>query len=144
MIVLVCGGRDFKNAQAINDVLDSLRPRPSVIITGGCKTGADYLASSWGHMTGCVVANFGANWSRYGRAAGPMRNQAMLDVCRIDLVVAFPGSKGTEDMVRRARRAGVPIHGGVPGKVPQATVLMQQTDLDQVPINYDWQSWEPE
>lgn len=44
-----------------------------------------------------------------GKAAGPIRNQRMLDEGKPDLVVAFPGGRGTADMVRRAKAAGVPV-----------------------------------
>ena len=44
-----------------------------------------------------------------GRSAGPIRNQAMLDEGRPDLVVAFPGHHGTADIVRRARAAGIKV-----------------------------------
>ena len=47
-----------------------------------------------------------ADWTKHGKAAGPIRNQKMLDECP-DLVVAFPGGKGTADMVRRAMKAGI-------------------------------------
>lgn len=50
-----------------------------------------------------------ANWLKYGRMAGAMRNQQMLDEEEVDLVVAFPGGKGTADMVRRARAAGIEV-----------------------------------
>lgn len=43
------------------------------------------------------------------RAAGPIRDQEMLDKGKPDLVVAFLGNRGTADMVRRAREAGVPV-----------------------------------
>jgi hypothetical protein len=50
-----------------------------------------------------------AQWKKHGRAAGPIRNQRMLDEGKPDLVVAFPGGRGTADMIRRAERAGVPV-----------------------------------
>jgi hypothetical protein len=46
---------------------------------------------------------------KHGRAARPIRNQRMLDEGKPDLVVAFPGGRGTTDMIRRAERAGVPV-----------------------------------
>jgi hypothetical protein len=49
-----------------------------------------------------------ADWS-IGRKAGPIRNQRMLDEHAPDLVVAFPGGRGTADMVRRARKSGVEV-----------------------------------
>ena len=49
-------------------------------------------------------------WDEIGKKAGPLRNQRMLDEGKPDLVVAFPGSGGTKDMVRRAVKAGVSVH----------------------------------
>jgi hypothetical protein len=51
-----------------------------------------------------------ADWNTHGRAAGPIRNQRMLDEVKPELVVAFPGGRGTADMVRRAREAGVNVY----------------------------------
>ena len=48
-----------------------------------------------------------ADWDGLGRKAGPIRNQRMLDDGKPDLGIAFPGGRGTADMVRRAREAGV-------------------------------------
>ncbi len=50
-------------------------------------------------------------WDEIGKKAVPLRNQRMLDEGNPDLVVAFPGGGGTKDMVRRAVKARVPIHG---------------------------------
>lgn len=50
-----------------------------------------------------------ADWVRLGRAAGPVRNQLMIEQGKPDLVVAFPGNFGTADCVRRAKAAGVPV-----------------------------------
>lgn len=50
-----------------------------------------------------------ADWDGLGRKAGPIRNQRMLDEGKPDLVVAFPGDKGTADMVRRARTASLEV-----------------------------------
>jgi hypothetical protein len=52
---------------------------------------------------------FPADWERHGRKAGPIRNRTMLAVGKPDLVVAFPGRRGTEHMVAIARNANVPI-----------------------------------
>jgi hypothetical protein len=75
---------------------------------GGAR-GADALAKDWA-MTQPDIVRFEckADWKRYGPAAGPIRNQRMLDWSP-DLVVAFAGGKGTTDTVRRARAAGVEV-----------------------------------
>lgn len=55
------------------------------------------------------VRAFPADWHRDGKAAGPIRNRRMLLEGMPDLVVAFPGGRGTADMVRRARAAGIEV-----------------------------------
>jgi len=106
--VLVCGGRNFDDAGLLERVLNDLDERPRLIIEGGAQ-GADRWARSWARMRGIEVQTFEAQWARDGRAAGPIRNQAMLINGRPDLVVAFPGGRGTADMVRRAKAAGVRV-----------------------------------
>jgi len=111
MRVLVCGGRDFSDRTLLKATLDHLAP--SVVISGGAR-GADALAAEWAEATGWNVGGvhleeFPADWTAHGKAAGPIRNQQMLDEGKPDLVVAFPGGRGTADMVRRARAAGVEV-----------------------------------
>lgn len=104
--ILVCGGRDFNDAALLEQTLNDLEPR--LIIEGGAR-GADALARSYAMLHGVELQSYPAMWDRDGKAAGPIRNQAMLINGRPDLVIAFPGGRGTADMVRRARAAGVPV-----------------------------------
>lgn len=78
------------------------------MIAGGAR-GADTMARHLAHAWNVRFRAFAADWKTHGRAAGPIRNQRMLDEGKPDLVVAFPGGRGTADMVRRARAAGVPV-----------------------------------
>ena len=87
--------------------LDAFRSTRGVtIIISGCARGADTLGIEWAEARGIEVGRFPADWDTHGRAAGPIRNQRMLDEGKPDLVVAFPGGRGTADMVRRARARG--------------------------------------
>lgn len=109
--VLVCGGRDFNDRELVFAELDRLNERSAIlcIIEGGAR-GADYLAAQWSAKRELSEhARFSADWALYGKAAGPIRNQRMLDEGKPDLVVAFPGGTGTADMVRRATAAGIEI-----------------------------------
>ena len=106
MRVLVCGGRDYSERKPLWDAL--YRLEPTVIIEGGAR-GADMLAAEWAHHTGAKLRTFPANWIDEGRAAGPLRNQRMLEQGKPDLVLACPGGRGTADMVRRAKAAGVEV-----------------------------------
>lgn len=113
MRVLVCGGRDYNDADAVWDALDSLFRQSKhdcmEVIQGGA-TGADELARVWCLHHSVPYDNYPANWKQHGRAAGPLRNQRMIDDGKPDLVLAFPGGKGTADMVRRATAAGIKVN----------------------------------
>lgn len=106
--VLVCGGRDYCDLPTVNAFLDGITPRPTMIIHGGAR-GADECAWRWACRSCVPDEAYPADWKTHGRAAGPIRNQRMLDEGKPDLVVAFPGGRGTADMVRRAKAAGVKV-----------------------------------
>lgn len=110
MRVLVCGGRDFGGASLVWRALNRLDAdsRIELVIEGGAK-GADAAAAAWARENGRPLATYPACWSAYGRKAGPMRNEKMLVDARPDLVLAFPGGRGTADMLRRARQRGVRV-----------------------------------
>jgi hypothetical protein len=82
---------------------------PSVSICHGMADGVDTHADTWAVVNWCPVVGYKADWDKYHKAAGGIRNQLMLDEFKPQLVIAFPGpnSKGTWDMVRRAGKAGV-------------------------------------
>lgn len=108
---LVCGGRDFADAAVFNGAMsDLLRLKgcPKHVVHGGAR-GADAMAEEWAHRMALYVTAVEADWRKHGNAAGPIRNQEMLDKHKPSLVVAFPGGRGTADMVRRAREAGIDV-----------------------------------
>jgi hypothetical protein len=107
MRVLVCGGRGFDDVARVFWALDELGPVSALI--HGCARGADTLAARWAVSRGVEEHRFPANWSRDGKAAGPIRNAQMLREGKPDLVVAFPGGRGTADMVAKAKAAGVHV-----------------------------------
>ena len=106
MKILVCGGRHYEDRAAVERILTALDP--DEVVTGGA-TGVDFWAYNWARNTGLIRHVYPANWDRHGRAAGPIRNQVMLDREEPDLVVVFPGGRGTADMARKAEEAGVKI-----------------------------------
>lgn len=102
--ILVCGGRDYNDYARVAEVLGSLVI--GRIIHGGAR-GADSTADFYARRNKIPVSVFRADWSK-GRGAGFERNQRMLEE-NPDMVVAFPGGRGTADMVMRAERAGVEV-----------------------------------
>jgi hypothetical protein len=106
--VLVCGGRSFNDEARLFAVLDSYdNERDFTVLIEGAARGADTLARKWAEAKKIPVLPFPADWKRHGRAAGPIRNERMLREGKPDLVIAFPGGKGTAHMVSLARHAGV-------------------------------------
>jgi hypothetical protein len=124
--ILVCGGRMYGRIadDCPPDRLNAERERagrermllyrtlrdsgPTLLLHGGAS-GADHFASNWADFEGVKSQVFPADWAEHGRAAGPIRNQRMLDEGKPDLVIAFPGGRGTADMVRRAKAAGIKV-----------------------------------
>lgn len=117
LIVLVCGSRDWTDASYIEGVLGFLEERHTLTVIEGGAVGADRTAGRWAakaRQRGVGWVRFPADWGQFGRSAGPIRNQQMLDYGP-HLVLAFKDGfdwgmrrGGTEDMVRRATAAGVP------------------------------------
>ena len=113
MRILVCGGRDYSDYDRIKEVLKPYGE--DVILIHGDAHGADRYAGRVGRELGWWVWPCPANWDNQGRSAGALRNQAMLESSNPDLVVAFPGGVGTDDMVYRATAAGVMVQRILPG-----------------------------
>lgn len=108
--VLVCGGRDFADRRAVFGALEALNTERGIgCIIHGAARGADSLAGDWATANGVLAECHPADWEAHGKAAGPIRNASMLESSKPDLVVAFPGGRGTADMVARARAAGVEV-----------------------------------
>ena len=112
-LIIVCGGRDYANVGAVTAALDYLRAKSGVRgVVHGAARGADSLAGQWARLRGIDETAFPADWSE-GPSAGPKRNARMLawllDCPAPHGVVAFPGGRGTADMVKRARSAGVGV-----------------------------------
>jgi hypothetical protein len=110
MKILVCGGRDYADFDRLCTVLDGLDELAKIelVIHGGAR-GADELAGRWAAKHQRQTRVFPADWNAHGKAAGPIRNRQMLKEGAPDLVVAFPGGRGTADMIRVAKSAGVRV-----------------------------------
>lgn len=111
MRVLVCGSRTWSDRDLIMKELSKL-PKDTVIIEGEAR-GADSLAASVAEELGFAIMRFPADWDRYGKRAGWLRNQQMLTEGNPDRVIAFTDdlqkSIGTNNMVTLSRRAQKPV-----------------------------------
>lgn len=108
MKAIVCGGRDYSDLEYLETTLNHCKKwwNLTTIITGGAK-GADSLAHMWAIKTGLITEVYPADWS-IGRSAGMIRNRDMLNQ-KPDVVIAFQGGRGTENMITISREAGIPV-----------------------------------
>lgn len=118
MKVLVTGSRNWTDEERIRADLEKL-PSDTILVEGDAP-GADKISGKVGREIGFEVRAYPALWGQYGRAAGPKRNQQMLDEehpdkdgIHIDKALAYhedPGlGSGTKDMVKRLKRAAIPV-----------------------------------
>lgn len=109
--LIVAGSRSFADEGRLFADLDRLLARQMEIdgveiVCGGCPSGADALAERYARSRGLPLLVFPAQWAAFGRAAGPIRNDAM--AAYGDALVAYWDglSPGTESMIKCARRYG--------------------------------------
>jgi hypothetical protein len=110
VIVVVTGSRTWTDRRLIAQRLAGL-PAGSIVIHGGAA-GADRIAHAEARRLDLESIPVPAQWRRYGKPAGMIRNAAMLDTYGPELVLAFraPGhSPGTDGMIDLARRRGIPV-----------------------------------
>lgn len=102
-----------------------IRPEEIGLLVEGGASGFDRWAGIWAEANGVPHRMEPALWddidrpgaiirtrrdgSKYDAGAGPARNQRIIDKWKPSRLIAFPGGKGTQDMVKRARAAGLRI-----------------------------------
>lgn len=110
MRVIICGSRGFMDYGLLCEKMDYyVSECEEIEVISGRARGADSLGERWARERGLAVRVFPADWERYGRSAGIRRNAVMAGVA--DGVVAFwdGRSRGTADMIRRARACGLRV-----------------------------------
>lgn len=112
--VIICGGRHFDNYACLEETMDELLNNFDLdfdnieIVSGHCS-GADQLGEKYAENNNILCSIFPAQWKKYGRAAGPIRNSEMISYASesdFPIVVAFvsPNAKGTNDTVKKAEK----------------------------------------
>lgn len=113
--VIVCGGRDFSDKELCFENLDRiLADYDDVAIVSGHAGGADLLGEEYAAHKGLTCKVFPADWKKWGKAAGPIRNHEMLVYAEkaVTVIVAFWDcrSPGTKNMIEQAEHAGAEVH----------------------------------
>lgn len=118
MRVIVTGGRNARDVAFIWHNLDKLDSEigPIMFLAEGASDdvtgpyrGVDFWAHKWACAKNIQTRRFHANWTTYGKAAGPIRNGIMLKEINPNAVIAFPGGTGTRDMITKAAAAHIEV-----------------------------------
>ena len=109
MKTIIAGMRDFYDYAFVEPYLDMLRHEITEVVSG-CATGIDSLGERWAKANGIPIRRFPADWSKHGKAAGPIRNRQMADYA--DALIAFwdRKSKGTKNMIETAKKSKMKVH----------------------------------
>ena len=111
--VIVTGSRHWSDEDPIADALRRLRGKHGdqlLVVHGDCRTGADRIARELCRALDIRQERHPADWDRHGRAAGPIRNRAMV-AQGADLVLAYVEgeSRGTRGLIALAELAGIEV-----------------------------------
>jgi hypothetical protein len=110
--ICINGSRGFTDFLRLRNEMDLLIPdaldRPLKILSGACR-GPDLLGEKWAGIKGIPVKRFPAEWNKYGKAAGMIRNKEMIDEAD-ELISFWDGeSRGTKDAIDLAYDKGIPV-----------------------------------
>jgi len=109
MKVIIAGGRSYKFTALDRSRINGLKlVLPITEVVSGCASGADQEGELWAKSAGIPIKHFPANWSKYGKSAGPIRNREMANYA--DAVILFKGGSGTKNMLEEARAKGLKIY----------------------------------
>lgn len=120
MKVIIAGGRDFDDMEAVRDAVRASGFEITEVVSGACRlslvprdfakraSGADGLGELWAHHNGIKVVRFYANLWGDWPACGPKRNTAMAEYA--DALIAMPGGRGTTHMISEARKRGLKVY----------------------------------
>lgn len=119
MKTIISGGRNHTDPDIVDAAVRASGFTVTKVIEGGQRTrdglgkivgGVDWLAHEWGRAHDIPVQTVAAEWSKYGKFAGPLRNGKMLDE-GAEQLIAIPDkrSRGTWDMVNQTKARGLPV-----------------------------------
>lgn len=108
--IAITGGMDFNDYQLIWDLLDKVHAKhpDMVLIHGKSPKGAEFIAAKWADTRKVPQIGFAPDWARHGKSAPFKRNDAMLDILLIGVIV-FPGTGIQDNFADKAKKLGIKL-----------------------------------
>ena len=112
--IIIAGGRDFSDYDMLRSEVDTFLSdfdsQDEIEVISGCAKGADRLGERYGVSTGCLVKYFPANWEKYGKRAGYIRNREMAEYANMCVVFWDGKSRGSKNMIDTAKELDLDTH----------------------------------
>lgn len=111
--ILIAGSRDFNDYKTAESYIDmcisNIRKKYEITVISGGARGADSIGEQYANKNGFAIKRYLPDWERYGKAAGPRRNKAMVE--KADYIICFWNgeSRGTDSTVKYAKLFGKPL-----------------------------------
>lgn len=112
--VIIAGTRYFDDYDLLKKYCDymlsnKIKSGEEIRILSGGASGADALGEKYARERGFIIVPYPAQWDKYGRQAGPMRNREM--AANADALIAFwdDKSRGTKNMIDEAQKRGLKV-----------------------------------
>jgi hypothetical protein len=108
--IALTGGLDFNDHRLIWDRLDKVHAKhpDMVLLHGGSPKGAELIAAKWASNRKVPQIAFKPDWTKHAKAAPFKRNDAMLEVLPIGVLV-FPGTGIQGNLADKAKKLGIPV-----------------------------------
>lgn len=113
MKTIIAGSRHISDPEILKKALKAIDWNITEVVCG-MAYGVDRLGHDWAVENGIPVAEFPSDWKRHGRIAGFLRNQDMAEYSQALLAVWDGESRGTKDMIKRAREHGLKVFIYIP------------------------------
>jgi len=132
MKVIIAGSRHITDYGALKALVENTGWDIEEVVSGGCR-GVDVMGEQWAEERGIPVRTFVADWARFGREAGELRNREMANYADGLILLWDAKSPGASCMLRESAKAGIPIHHRVDG-----IDIANMGTVEQAILDYYW------
>jgi lactate dehydrogenase-like 2-hydroxyacid dehydrogenase len=108
MKTIVAGSRYITDQKVVNESILDSKFEITELVSGTCR-GVDYCGLRFAKENDIPIREFPALWNLYGKKAGPIRNQAMVDYADALIAIWDGKSKGTKDIIERAKKKNLKL-----------------------------------
>jgi hypothetical protein len=109
MIVVIAGSREYTYAFRLEKAIADSGFEITEVVSG-CARGVDHMGEVWAAKHGIPITKFPADWDKHGKAAGPIRNEQMSEYADALILLMYPDSRGSANMLKCMQKLNKPYH----------------------------------